>query len=122
MASAALEENLNVVNKEAAEITHAERIVMSDDVDESPRKFEDHGLTQKQIRKFMTKMDWRVLPMLGIIYAVSIIDRINVSTHFLQSIPCDLLVSTGSLVHGRCANKQCFSDRFRKSPRHARGP
>lgn len=75
MASAALEENLNAVNKESAEITHAERIL----ADDGTKRVQDHGLSQKQIRNFMIKMDWRVLPMLGVIYAVSIIDRINVS-------------------------------------------
>ena len=79
MASAAPEENLNAIGKESAEITHAERMFSGDD----PKHTEEHGLTQAQIRKFMIKMDWRVLPMLGIIYAVSIIDRINVSIYIL---------------------------------------
>ena len=88
MASAALEENLNATNKEAAEITHAERI-LSEDVEHGPNKLENHGLSQTQIRKFMAKMDWRVLPMLGTIYAVSIIDRINVSPAPIRHLCCD---------------------------------
>lgn len=76
MASAAPEENLNAHGKESAEITHAERMLSGDD----SKQPQEHGLTQAQIRKFMIKMDWRVLPMLGVIYAISIIDRINVST------------------------------------------
>lgn len=77
MAFAAPEENLNAIGKESAEITHAERMLSTED----PKKTEEHGLTQAEIRKFMLSMDFRVLPMLGLIYAVSIIDRINVSIY-----------------------------------------
>lgn len=82
MASAAPEENLNAHGKESAEITHAERMLSGDD----PKQPEEHGLTKAQIRKFMIKTDWRVLPFLGLIYAVSIVDRINVSIYGVKSM------------------------------------
>lgn len=92
MASATLEENLNAAGKTSAEISHAEHIL--DDVDGSKKEV-DHGLSTKQIRKFMLKMDWRVLPMLGVIYAISIIDRINIGSAKVLGMDEDLELGDG---------------------------
>jgi len=90
MASAAAEENLNAAGKLDAEIVHAERIVAEDEI----TKTEDHGMSPAEIRKFTLKQDWRVLPMLGVIYAVSIIDRINVRICSYLSPPCLIIPAT----------------------------
>lgn len=72
MEGTAPEESINPVGKESAEIVHAERIV------EEELKSEAPTLTRAQMRRFMIQCDLRVLSMLGVIYAVSILDRINV--------------------------------------------
>lgn len=74
MEGTATEVDINRAGKESAEIMHAEHLVGSAEKGDRP------VLTQAEIRKFMIQLECRVLPMLGIIYAVSIIDRINVST------------------------------------------
>ena len=72
MEATALDENINPVGKEDAGIKHMEKLVDEDMKAETPT------LTRAQIRRFTILTDLRVLPMLGIIYAVSILDRINV--------------------------------------------
>ena len=66
MEATAPEEIINPAGKASAEIADAEL------------KSEAPFLTRAQIRRFTAICDLRVLPMLGIIYAVSILDRINV--------------------------------------------
>ena len=66
------DENINPDGKQEAEIMHAERVIEDDLKGGQP------SLTNAQIRRFRAVMDIRVLPMLGVIYAVSILDRINV--------------------------------------------
>jgi hypothetical protein len=92
MASAALEENLNIAGKTSAEIEHAERIL-----GDAKHKAEgaDHGLSQSQIRRFVLKMDWRILPILGLIYALSIIDRINIGSAKVLGMEEDLNLGDG---------------------------
>ena len=101
MESTTTDENINIAGKQSAEILHAERIV------EDEKKTEEPSLTAAQIRKFMIQVDFRVLPMLGVIYAVSIIDRINVS---LDALPMQPRISLTS------------PDRLCESARHARRP
>lgn len=72
MEATAAEEDINPTEKSSAEITHAERIL------DDAAKSETSSLTKAQIRRFTISCDCRVLPMLGVIYAVSILDRINV--------------------------------------------
>ena len=38
----------------------------------------DDGFDKKQDRKLMFKIDLRLIPMLGIIYGISVIDRVNI--------------------------------------------
>jgi hypothetical protein len=66
MDATAPEENINEAGKASAEITHTERIV------DETLKSEAPALTRAQIRRFTAMSDLRVLPMLGVIYAVSI--------------------------------------------------
>ena len=73
MEATASEEDINQAGKASAEIAHSERIV------DETMKSEAQPLTRVQIRRFMIKSDLRVLPILGTIYAVSILDRINIS-------------------------------------------
>ena len=73
MEATAPEKDINPVRKTSAEITHTEDMV------DDAFKSETPSLTRAQIRRFTIACDVRVLPMLGVIYAVSILDRINVS-------------------------------------------
>ena len=72
MEATAPEENINPAGKASAEIAHMARIADEELKSEAP------SVTRAQIRRFTAICDSRVLPMLGIIYAVSILDRINV--------------------------------------------
>ena len=74
------EENINVAGKRSAEVYHTEHIIDDDKKSETP------ALTAAQIRRFVARIDLRVLPMLGIIYAVSIIDRINVGSRYPEQV------------------------------------
>jgi hypothetical protein len=78
MEATAPEENINQAGKASAEITHTERIV------DETLKSETKALTRAQIRRFTALCDLRVLPMLGVIYAFSILDRINVSLRSIR--------------------------------------
>ena len=51
---------------------HTEKIISED------LKIAEPALTRAQIRRLTIITDLRVCPMLGVIYAVSILDRINV--------------------------------------------
>lgn len=73
MEGTAPEKDINPMGKSSAEVMHTERMVDED------LKSAEPPLSRAQIRRFMIKCDLRVLPMLGVIYAVSILDRINVS-------------------------------------------
>ncbi|KAK3696065.1 hypothetical protein LTR37_018146 [Vermiconidia calcicola] len=84
------EENINVAGKRSAEVYHTEHIVDDDKKSETP------ALTAAQIRRFVAKMDLRVLPMLGIIYAVSIIDRINIGSALVLGMDEDLKLGTSN--------------------------
>ena len=66
------DENINPAGKGNAEMVHTEKIIDEELKGETP------DLTRAQIRRFTAITDLRVLPMLGVIYAVSILDRINV--------------------------------------------
>lgn len=66
------DESINLAGKREAEAMHTEKIIEED------LKAEGPALTRAQIRRFTAITDLRVLPMLGVIYAVSILDRINV--------------------------------------------
>jgi hypothetical protein len=100
MDAAVPEDNINAATKEEAEIYHTERIV------DDERKGESVSLTRAQIRRFMIQQDTRVLPMLGVIYAVSILDRINVS----------------SPLQDECQLTDNATDRICQSAGHGRGP
>lgn len=72
MESTQPEEAIVSATKTEAEALHTEKIVEED------LKFTAPQLSQAQIRRYTLLQDFRVLPMLGVIYAVSILDRINV--------------------------------------------
>ncbi|KAL6249876.1 hypothetical protein RBB50_003732 [Rhinocladiella similis] len=84
------ENNINAGTKEQIEATHAEQLV------DEPHKHEVSTLTKAQIRRFMLQVDLHVLPMLGTIYAVSIIDRINIGTANVLGMADDLNLGTGN--------------------------
>jgi hypothetical protein len=73
------DESINPAGKHDAEVWHTEKIAEDDLKNATPE------LTKAQIRRFTMLQDIRVLPMLGIIYAVSILDRINVCRHRLRT-------------------------------------
>jgi len=52
-------------------------------------------MTKAQTRRFKLKVDLHVLPMLGFIYAVSIIDRINIGSAKVLGMQQDLNLGTG---------------------------
>jgi len=83
------EENINVAGKESVEIIHTENMITDG------KEVEEPSLTPAQARNLMLKLDLKVLPMLGVIYAVSIIDRINVR---LECLPCVNLPNVSRLV------------------------
>lgn len=83
------EGNVNIAGKEEVRAVHTEQILEEDRKNEAPI------LTKAQIRRFMWKIDWHVLPMLGIIYAVSIIDRINIGSAKVLGMQQDLDLGTG---------------------------
>ena len=70
------ESDLNATHKTEATIHHAEKMLANDDMKKTPIP----TLTTKQAFRFKLKMDLHILPMLGIIYALSIIDRINIGS------------------------------------------
>ena len=84
-----VEGNINIAGKEEAKAIHTERIVDDVKKDDSP------ALTRAQALRFMLKVDFHVLPMLGIIYAVSIIDRINIGSAKVLGMADDLVLGTG---------------------------
>jgi hypothetical protein len=78
MEATAPEEKINPAGKASAEIAYTERIV------DEGLKSEAPSLTRAQIRRYTAICDLRVLPMLGVIYAISILDRINVGSILLK--------------------------------------
>jgi hypothetical protein len=87
MEATAAEKDINPVGKTSAEMMHTERMI------DDNLKSEEPQLTRAQIRRFMIKCDLRVLPMLGIIYAVSILDRINARQFSSQNRATQLITS-----------------------------
>ncbi|KIW96533.1 uncharacterized protein Z519_03602 [Cladophialophora bantiana CBS 173.52] len=83
-----VEGNVNVLSKDEALATHAEQIT------EEERKHEEPTLSKSQVRRFMWRVDLHVLPMLGLIYAVSIIDRINIGSAKVLGMQEDLNLGT----------------------------
>jgi MFS family permease len=82
------EANVNAARKEDVILEHTEHIV------EDEKKHAETTLTRAQIRRFMAKVDVKVLPMLGLIYAVSIIDRINIGSAKVLGMQEDLNLGT----------------------------
>lgn len=83
------ENNMNAGTKEQIEAVHAEKLV------DEPQKHEAPTLTRAQIRRFMLQVDLHVLPILGTIYAVSIIDRINIGSAKVLGMAEDLNLGKG---------------------------
>lgn len=73
MESTIPDEAINQSGKRDAGAVHTEKIVDDELKSSAPQ------LTRAQAGRYTLKQDFRVLPMLGVIYAVSILDRINVS-------------------------------------------
>ena len=84
------ENDLNAARKIEAEVVHTERM-LSDDV----KKSEVPSFTKKQAFRFKLQMDLHILPMLGIIYALSIIDRINIGSAKVLGMAEDLELGNG---------------------------
>ncbi|KAK7894804.1 hypothetical protein LTR67_005543 [Exophiala xenobiotica] len=84
------EGNVNITAKEQIETVHTEQLV--DEV----HKHETPALTKAQIRRFMVRRDLHVLPILGIMYAVSIIDRINIGSAKVLGMADDLNLGKGT--------------------------
>lgn len=82
------EGNININGKHDVELEHTERL-------DDAQKNEPPALTKAQTRRFKTKVDFHVLPMLGIIYAISIIDRINIGSAKVLGMQQDLNLGTG---------------------------
>ncbi|KAK5172366.1 uncharacterized protein LTR77_004005 [Saxophila tyrrhenica] len=78
------DENINPSGKHDAEVLHTENLHDED------LKTERTELTRAQIRRFGILQDVRVLPMLGVIYAVSILDRINIGSAKVLGMEEDL--------------------------------
>lgn len=74
MESTIPDEAINRAGKHNAEAIHTEKIVENDLKSSVPQ------ISRAQAGRYTLKQDFRVLPMLGVIYAVSILDRINVSS------------------------------------------
>ena len=53
------------------------------------------GLSHAQKRRLNRKIDFRVLPMIGIVYAVSVIDRNNIGAAKVLGLSEDLNLGTG---------------------------
>ncbi len=83
-----VEGNVNIKGKEEAIATHTEQIVGDE------KKHQESTLTRSQIRRFMLRVDAHVLPMLGLIYAISILDRINIGSAKVLGMQEDLNLGT----------------------------
>ena len=73
MESTLADESINPAGKHDAEVYHNEKMI------EDGMKAESPEISRAQAGRYTLQQDFRVLPMLGVIYAVSILDRINVS-------------------------------------------
>ena len=100
-----VEGNVNINGKNSLELEHKEKIL-------DGSKHEGSPLTTAQTRRFKLNVDLHVLPMLGIIYAISmkalkegwlskanlylgIIDRINIGSAKVLGMQQDLDLGTG---------------------------
>ncbi|KIW74045.1 hypothetical protein PV04_02113 [Phialophora macrospora] len=83
-----VEGNVNIAGKEEVVARHTEHIV------EDEKKHQESSMTRSQIRRFMWKVDAHVLPMLGLIYAISILDRINIGSAKVLGMQEDLNLGT----------------------------
>lgn len=85
-----VENDLNAARKTEAEVVHNEPM-LPDDV----KKSEVPAFSKKQAFRFELQMDLHILPMLGIIYALSIIDRINIRSAKVLGTAEDLTLGNG---------------------------
>ena len=90
MEATVVDENINTVGKLKEEIIHTEHMIDDDLKSHQP------DLTPAQIRRFTIMQDLRVLPMLGVIYAVSILDRINIGSAKVLGMQTDLELGKGA--------------------------
>lgn len=87
--------------------------------DESPRATqveEDYEFLQEcqpREKELMRKVDWRLLPILGALYAIALVDRVNVRWPDIPTYTCSLSASplcsraTRSNVLISCIDIQC---------------
>ena len=65
--------------EDLSRVMHAEN--QNSSPEEAVTKARGHGddLDADVVRKLIRKVDWRIMPALGLLYAVSLIDRVNLS-------------------------------------------
>ena len=65
--------------EDLSRVMHAEN--QNSSPEEAVTEARGHGddLDADLVRKLIRKVDWRIMPALGLLYAVSLIDRVNLS-------------------------------------------
>ena len=55
----------------------------------------DASMSQKDFRRVLARIDWRLLPALGLIYGISLMDRKNTANAAIAGMLVDLNIVTG---------------------------
>ncbi|TLD19212.1 hypothetical protein PspLS_10040 [Pyricularia sp. CBS 133598] len=78
--------------EKSASVEHVSTSGMGSEVELS----EAHGFTEKERKKLMRRIDLRLLPILGLIYCISLIDRTNLGMAMIAGMSKDLGMSKGN--------------------------
>jgi len=82
---------------EKAVVSHEQDVAaMSDDPAKAVAEDSEHILAPAQARRLRWKIDLRVLPMLGVLYAISVIDRNNIGSAKVLGLSDDLQLGKGA--------------------------
>ncbi|KIV90927.1 hypothetical protein PV10_05528 [Exophiala mesophila] len=69
--------------------------ISSGDVEQTPRE-PDQLWTEEEEKSLVTKLDWRVFPMLCTVFALSLLDRVNIGAAYIAGMGEVLELAVGS--------------------------
>lgn len=88
------------VDSEKGEIAHLEKGEVVDDHHDAQTDDIDAGFDPAFVKQTMRKVDWRLVPILALLYAISLIDRTNLAlARAANNLQMDRDIGTGEGMH-----------------------
>lgn len=88
------------VDSEKGEVAHLEKGEVVDDHHDAQTDDIDAGFDPVFVKQTMRKVDWRLVPILALLYAISLIDRTNLAlARAANNLQMDRDIGTGEGMH-----------------------